>query len=241
MLELKDVRVKNYRGDIIKGVSLECRAGENVCLLGANGAGKTTLAHCIGGLLNIDGGEILFCGERIDRTDMQKRVLAGMVLLPGGRSLFDRMTVEENLLLGAYLCRDKKAVKERLASVYALFPRLFEMKGRIAGNLSGGEGQTVAIGRALMSSPRFLILDEPSVGLSPIMTENLYRATKKINEWGVGTLITEQRTEGVIDVADRVYVMENGRIAMQGMAEEIKKEEGLMKAYLGLQSSDIDK
>ncbi|MDX6554081.1 MAG: branched-chain amino acid transport system ATP-binding protein [Miltoncostaeaceae bacterium] len=233
VLQLEDVHA--YYGSIhaLKGVSLEVRRGEIVTLIGSNGAGKSTTLKAINGLNAARGGRIRLEGEDITRMPAHARVKRGIAQAPEGRRLFPRMSVLENLEMGAYHRSDKAGIAEDLERVYELFPRLRERVGQRAGTLSGGEQQMCAIGRALMARPRVLLLDEPSMGLAPMMVQRIFEVVREINAQGVTVLLVEQNALMALAAAERAYVMETGRIAMSGPAEELRKDEGVRRTYLG--------
>jgi branched-chain amino acid transport system ATP-binding protein len=231
MLEIKDLNVSYGAISAIKGVSLEVAEGEIVSLIGANGAGKTTTLHAISGLLK-SNGKIVFLGKEINKRPDE--ILAmGLAQVPEGRRIFASLTVEENLELGAYLVRDKKIVRSELARVMKLFPRLAERKKQLAGTLSGGEQQMLAIGRALMSRPKALLLDEPSMGLSPILVKEIFNIIKECNENGATILLVEQNAKMALAISKRAYVLETGKIALSGDSKELMESDEVKKAYLG--------
>ena len=233
VLELEDVHA--YYGAIhaLKGISLEVRRGEIVTLIGSNGAGKSTALGAINGLNAARGGRIRLEGEDITKLPSHARVKRGIAQAPEGRRLFPRMSVLENLEMGAYQRSDKAGIAEDLERVYGLFPRLLERVGQRAGTLSGGEQQMCAIGRALMARPRLLLLDEPSMGLAPMMVERIFEVIREINAQGVTVLLVEQNALMALAAARRAYVMETGRIAMSGPAERLRRDEGVRRTYLG--------
>jgi len=228
-------RIETYYGTIqaLRGVSLDVRQGEIVTLLGANGAGKTTTLRSINGLNRPRHGKIRFQGEEITSMHAHDIVKKGISQSPEGRKLFPRMTVVENLEMGAFQRSDRAAVSEDMDRVYALFPRLAERKTQKAGTLSGGEQQMCAIGRALMARPKLLMLDEPSMGLAPIFVERIFETVVEINKQGTPILLVEQNALMALDVAGRGYVLETGRIALEGPASELKTNEEVRKTYLG--------
>jgi len=234
MLNVRSINV--FYGDLqaLWDVSLEVREGERVVLLGPNGAGKTTLLKAISGILKPKTGCIEFMGESIAKLPPYKIVEKGISHVPEGRRLFPQMTVFENLLLGAYTREAEKHLEENLERVYELFPILKERKNQLAETLSGGEQQMLAIGRALMSNPKMLLLDEPSSGLSPIALEKVFEALLQINKEGVTILLVEQNVHQALGIAQRVYLLENGRIVASGTREEIMSDEKIRKSYLGL-------
>jgi branched-chain amino acid transport system ATP-binding protein len=234
MLEVNQINV--FYGDLqaLWNVSLKVDEGERVVLLGSNGAGKTTLLKTVSGLLRPRSGQIRFLGERIDRLPPFKIVEKGISHVPEGRRLFPDMTVLENLMLGAYTPEAERRMGEMLERVYSMFPILKERKKQLAETLSGGEQQMLAIGRALMSNPRMLLLDEPSTGLGPIPLEKVLNVLEQINKEGVTILLVEQNVHHALRLAQRVYLLENGRIVASGSKEEIVKDEKIKKAYIGI-------
>ena len=233
MLKLTDLKVRIGNLRIIQGVSLEVAEHEIVSLMGANGAGKTTLMRAISGLGHITSGKIELMGEDITHSATEKIVEAGLVQIPEGRQLFSLMTVRENLEAGAHSARAKRKLSDNLEYVFSLFPELKDMSSKPAGNLSGGQQQMVAIGRGIMAEPKLLLLDEPSIGLSPIMTQRVMEAVKKIHSDGVAVLIAEQNIHEVLKMANRAYVLEQGRIRATGTAEEMLGNEEIKSMYLG--------
>lgn len=233
VLELKDVHT--YYGAIhaLKGISIAVREGEIVTLIGANGAGKSTTLRSINGLNHPRQGTISFEGNDITRTAPHDVVKMGISQSPEGRRLFPRMSVLENLEMGAFQRTDRHLFKEDMDRVFHLFPRLEERKHQKAGTLSGGEQQMCAIGRALMARPRLLMLDEPSMGLAPIFVEKIFEIVKEINEQGTPILLVEQNALMALDSADRGYVLETGRVALEGPAKELRQNEQVRKTYLG--------
>jgi branched-chain amino acid transport system ATP-binding protein len=234
VLDLKDVHT--YYGSIhaLKGVSLEVKEREIVTLIGANGAGKSTTLRSINGLNHPRQGRITFQGRDITNTVPHKIVKLGIAQSPEGRKLFSRMSVMENLEMGAFQRDDRSTFKEDLDRVYSLFPRLAERRNQKAGTLSGGEQQMCAIGRALMARPKLLLLDEPSMGLAPIFVEKIFEIVKEINEQGTPILLVEQNALMALDVAQRGYVMETGRIALADDAKALRNNEQVQKTYLGV-------
>jgi branched-chain amino acid transport system ATP-binding protein len=216
------------------GVSLEVGPREIVALVGANGAGKSTTLKAISGLLRPRAGAVLLEGERLDRLSTMDVVARGIVQVPEGRKLFPEMSVRDNLLLGGFPREARPKQGARLEQVFELFPRLRERERQLAGTLSGGEQQMVAIGRGLMSGPRVLMLDEPSLGLAPILVEEMFRVVVEINRAGVAVLLVEQNTEHALAIAHRGYVLESGRVALAGTGAELLANEGVRQAYLGL-------
>ena len=232
MLEVKDINV--YYGAIhaIKGVSFEVNEGEIVTLIGANGAGKSTILKTVSGLLHSRTGSITFQGENIAGTAPHKLVGKGLAQVPEGRAVFLQMTVEENLEMGAYT-RPNAEVDPGLEKVYDQFPRLKERRKQIAGTLSGGEQQMLAMGRALMSSPRLMMLDEPSMGLAPILVDQIFDIIRSLHKNGTTILLVEQNAQMALSVADRGYVLETGKIVTSGSGKELLSDESVKKAYLG--------
>jgi branched-chain amino acid transport system ATP-binding protein len=233
MLKIEDIDV--YYGIIhaLKGVSLEINQGEIVTLIGANGAGKSTLLKTISGLLKPKRGDILFGGQSISGKVAQSIVKQGLSHVPEGRRVFSNMTVEENLELGAYLRKDKKGIREDFEKVFDLFPRLLERRKQLAGTLSGGEQQMLAMGRALMARPRLLLLDEPSMGLAPLLVKTIFRIIEEINKSGTTILLVEQNANMALSIADRAYVIETGKIVISGTSEELNESDQIRMAYLG--------
>ncbi|MEG6573865.1 MAG: ABC transporter ATP-binding protein [Caldibacillus debilis] len=232
------IRVKNlnvYYGQIhvLKDLSLEVNEGEIVTLIGANGAGKTTLLKTISGLIKPKSGSITYKGREIHGKPAPTIVKAGISQVPEGRRVFPNLTVEENLELGAYLRKDKAAVAQDFKKVYDLFPRLSERKKQLAGTLSGGEQQMLAIGRALMSRPSLLLLDEPSMGLAPLLVKTIFQVIREISESGTTILLVEQNANLALGIADRAYVLETGKIVHSGKASDIYNSEQIKAAYLG--------
>ena len=233
MLEIKDLEVCYgvIRG--IKGVSFEVNQGEVIALIGANGAGKTTILHTITGLIPAEKGSILFDGKELTKTPAHKIVSMGMAHVPEGRRVFAQLSVLENLKLGAYTRKNKAEIEESLQMVYDRFPRLEERKNQVAGTLSGGEEQMLAMGRALMSKPRIILMDEPSMGLSPLLVSEIFDITKVISEGGTTVLLVEQNAKKALSIADRAYVLETGNITLSGKASDLMNDDSVKKAYLG--------
>ncbi|MDN3017756.1 ABC transporter ATP-binding protein [Paenibacillus sp. BSR1-1] len=233
MLKINDINV--YYGNIhaLKGVSLDINQGEIVTLIGANGAGKSTLLKTISGLLKPKNGEIVFEDEHIAGKVPQLIVKRGLGQVPEGRRVFSNMSVEENLELGAYLRKDKKGIREDFEKVYQLFPRLLERRKQLSGTLSGGEQQMLAMGRALMGQPRLLLLDEPSMGLAPLLVKQIFNIIEEINKTGTTILLVEQNANMALSIADRAYVIETGKIVASGSAEELSASDQIRNAYLG--------
>ncbi|MBQ4051134.1 MAG: ABC transporter ATP-binding protein [Oscillospiraceae bacterium] len=233
MLEIKDLNVHFGVIHALKGISLTVNNGEIVTLIGANGAGKTTTLRTISGLKKATSGQILLDGNDITALSAQDRVKMGMSQVPEGRRVFTDMTVLENLELGAYLRRDRAGIKQDLEMVYDRFPRLADRRRQIAGTLSGGEQQMLAMGRALMSRPKILFLDEPSMGLAPLLVAEIFDIIKEINKSGTTILLVEQNASMALQIANRAYVMETGSIVLSGTGEELAQSDDIKKAYLG--------
>ena len=233
MLEIKDLYVRYGMIEAIKGISFEVRDGEIVTLIGSNGAGKTTPMHAISGLLKPASGSIMLDGVELTKTPNHKIVSMGLAQVPEGRRVFAQQTVEENLLLGAYARKDKDGIQKDLDHVYELFPRLLERKKQPAGTLSGGEQQMLAMARALMSRPKILLMDEPSMGLSPLLVKEIFHIIQDINKDGTTILLVEQNAKMALAIADRAYVLETGKISLEGTGEELSASEEVRKAYLG--------
>lgn len=233
MLEIKDINVHFGVIHALKGISFTVNQGEIVTLIGANGAGKTTTLRTISGLKKPTSGQILLDGKDITAVSAQERVKMGISHVPEGRRIFPSMTVLENLEMGAYLRKDKKGIAEDLESVYERFPILADRKKQLAGTLSGGEQQMLAIGRALMSRPKILFLDEPSMGLAPLLVEEIFNIIKDINKAGTTILLVEQNANLALQIADRAYVMETGSIILSGTGKELLQSDDIKKAYLG--------
>ena len=233
MLEVRALQV--YYGMIhaIKGISFDVNQGEVIALIGANGAGKTTTLHTITGLLAPKSGSVLFEGKDITKVPAHKIVSMGMAHVPEGRRVFAELSVYENLKMGAYTRKDKKEIEESLANVYKRFPRLEERKNQIAGTLSGGEQQMLAMGRALMSKPKIILMDEPSMGLSPIFVNEIFDIIRAVSESGTTVLLVEQNAKKALSISDRAYVLETGTITMSGKAKDLLEDEAVKKAYLG--------
>lgn len=233
MLEVKDLEV--YYGVIqaIKGISFEVNKGEVIALIGANGAGKTTTLHTITGLLSPKKGHVLFEGKDITKVSAHKIVSMGMAHVPEGRRVFAELSVYENLKMGAYTRKDKNEIEESLANVYKRFPRLEERKNQMAGTLSGGEQQMLAMGRALMSKPKIILMDEPSMGLSPILVNEIFDIIRAVSESGTTVLLVEQNAKKALAIADRAYVLETGKIVLEGNAKDLLEDDSIKKAYLG--------
>ncbi len=233
MLKIDDINV--YYGSIhaLKGVSLEVNEGEIVTLIGANGAGKSTLLKTLSGLLKPKEGSIHYLDSPIAGKQAQAIVKAGISHVPEGRRVFADMSVEENIELGAFLRKDKAGIQEDFQKVYKIFPRLLERRKQSAGTLSGGEQQMLAMGRAIMARPKLLLLDEPSMGLAPLMVKTIFEVVKEINKEGTTILLVEQNANMALSIADRAYVIETGRVILSGTAEELQASEEIKNAYLG--------
>ena len=233
MLKVTDLKVKYGMIEAIKGISFEVRDGEIVTMIGANGAGKTTTMHAISGLVKAAEGSIKLDDVELTKTPANKIVGMGLAQVPEGRRVFAAQTVEENLKLGAYLRKDKGAIAGDMEEVYQLFPRLKERRTQPAGTLSGGEQQMLAMGRALMAKPSILLLDEPSMGLSPLLVSEIFHIIQEINDKGTTILLVEQNAKRALAIADRAYVLETGLITLEGTGEELANDERVQKAYLG--------
>lgn len=233
MLKVSDLKVKYGMIEAIKGISFEVRDGEIVTMIGANGAGKTTTMHAISGLVKAAEGSIMLDNTELTRTAPHKIVGMGLAQVPEGRRVFAEQTVEENLILGAYLRKDKDDIAKDMDEVFQLFPRLKERRAQLAGTLSGGEQQMLAMGRALMAKPSILLLDEPSMGLSPLLVSEIFNIIQEINDKGTTILLVEQNAKRALAIADRAYVLETGKITLEGTGEELSNDERVQKAYLG--------
>ncbi|MDD6627422.1 MAG: ABC transporter ATP-binding protein [Lachnospiraceae bacterium] len=234
MLELKDVNVSYGAIHAIHDVSLTVNDGEIVSLIGANGAGKTTILHTITGLKKSAGGSIVYDGNDLTKIDPSKIITLGMAHVPEGRHIFPDMTVAENLEMGAYIRNDKDGIQKSTKEVFERFPRLKERRKQLAGTLSGGEQQMLAVGRALMSNPKIILMDEPSMGLSPLLVKEIFHIIQEVHKQGITVLLVEQNAKMALSIADRAYVLETGRISMSGDAKELLNDEKVKKAYLGL-------
>jgi branched-chain amino acid transport system ATP-binding protein len=233
MLEIKDLHVKYGAIHAIQGVSLEVDEGEVVSLIGANGAGKTTILHTISGLVKAASGSIELLGTNLLKTNPSAMIRLGLAHVPEGRRIFASMTVDENLEMGAFVRKDRDAIREEIREIYQRFPRLEERKNQIAGTLSGGEQQMLAIGRALMGKPKILLMDEPSMGLAPILVREIFKIIQELKASGMTVLLIEQNARLALSIADRAYVLETGRIVMEGDAKELLENDQVRKAYLG--------
>ena len=233
MLKVENIQV--YYGMIhaIKGVSFEVNEGEVIALIGANGAGKTTILHTITGLVAPKSGHVLFEGKDLTKIPAHKIVYLGMAHVPEGRRIFQQLTVLENLKLGAFSITDKVQIEKNLNYVYMNFPRLAERKNQVAGTLSGGEQQMLAMGRALMSNPKIILMDEPSMGLSPLLVNEIFKIISEVSKDGTTVLLVEQNAKKALSIADRAYVLETGNIVMEGKASELLDNPRIRAAYLG--------
>ena len=233
MIELSDLTKKFDTFTAVDHLNLRIETGEFFGLLGPNGAGKTTTLHAVTGLTPMKSGHIFFEGKDITKTPAHKIVSMGMAHVPEGRRVFAELSVYENLRMGAYTRKDKAEIEETLKSVYKRFPRLQERKNQMAGTLSGGEQQMLAMGRALMSKPRIILMDEPSMGLSPIMVNEIFDIIRAVSESGTTVLLVEQNAKKALSIADRAYVLETGKIVLSGDAKELLEDDSIKKAYLG--------
>ena len=233
MLEVKDLEVYYGMIQAIKGISFEVNQGEVIALIGANGAGKTTTLHTITGLLSPKKGSVLFEGQDITKVPAHKIVSRGMAHVPEGRRVFSQLSVYENLKLGAYTRKDRSNIDKELQSIYERFPRLAERKNQLAGTLSGGEQQMLAMGRALMSKPSIVLMDEPSMGLSPILVNEIFDIIESISKSGTTVLLVEQNAKKALSIADRAYVLETGKVVLEGNAKDLLENDSIKKAYLG--------
>ena len=233
LLEVKNLRV-GYGGiQAVKGISLTVASGELVALIGSNGAGKTTTLKALAGLLHPASGELLYDGKSLHDIPAHRRVRNGLALVPEGRGIFARLSVEENLQMGAYTRDDKAEIAHDMRRIYELFPRLAERRAQLAGTLSGGEQQMVAMGRAMMSRPKLLMLDEPSMGLAPMMVAKIFETIRDIAAQGVSILLVEQNAKLALEVAQRGYVLESGLVTLSGTSAELLGSDAVQRAYLG--------
>lgn len=232
LLEVESLKVSYGGINAVKGIDLHVEAGEMVALIGANGAGKTTTLKAICGMLH-HNGQVRYDGKDVSNMPSYQLVERGLAMVPEGRGVFGRLTVSENLEMGAYVNRDKAAIRSDLGNVYAHFPRLAERRGQTAGTLSGGEQQMLAIGRAMMSRPRLLLLDEPSMGLAPMMVQKIFEVVRRVAEQGVTVLLVEQNAKIALEAANRGYVMESGTITLTGAAADLLGNSQVRQAYLG--------
>ncbi len=233
MLKIENLHIAYQEIQALKGISLEVHEGEIVSLIGGNGAGKTTLLKSISGLLPIKDGGISYQGKLIDKVPPYERIGLGLVHVPEGRHVFSDMTVRENLGMGAYTRKDKQGIVDSYQKVYDLFPRLYDRKNQSAGTMSGGEQQMLAVGRALMAAPKLLMLDEPSMGLAPLVVEDLFQKIEEINRQGITVLLVEQNAFLSLQIAKRGYVLETGKIVMTGKGNELLHDDRVRKTYLG--------
>ena len=233
LLEVSGLKVAYGGIQAVKGIDLRIEAGELVALIGANGAGKSSTLKTLAGMHQPAGGSVTYNGERIDGVASHVLIRKGLALVPEGRGVFSRLTVEDNLLMGAYSRNDDAAIKQELAQVYEIFARLLERKDQLAGTLSGGEQQMLAIGRALLGKPKLLLLDEPSMGLSPIMVQKIFATVRRIADQGVTILLVEQNAKLALEISSRAYVMESGSITLTGPAHELLHNPKVRAAYLG--------
>lgn len=233
MLEVKNLYVNYGAVEAIKGISFTVQPGEIVTLIGANGAGKTTTLHTISGLVKAKSGSITYNGTDLQKIDPSKIISLGIAHVPEGRHVFPEMTVEENLQMGAFISKNKEETAAAMQDVYEKFPRLRERRRQLAGTLSGGEQQMVAVGRALMGKPSIILMDEPSMGLSPLLVKEVFAIIKEIHAAGITVLLNEQNAKMALSIADRAYVLETGTISISGDAQELLKDERVKKAYLG--------
>ncbi len=233
LLEVKDLEVYYGMINALKGVSFEVNEGEIVSLIGANGAGKTTILHTVTGLISAKSGSIIYDGKDITKVPPHKIVYMGMAHVPEGRRVFQQLSVYDNLKLGAYTRKNKEEISKSLERVYKHFPRLKERKNQIAGTLSGGEQQMLAMGRAMMSDPKIIVMDEPSMGLSPLLVKEVFKIIKAMHESGITVLLVEQNAKMALSIADRAYVLETGNITLSGTGKELSESEDIKKAYLG--------
>ena len=233
MLEIKDIHVHYGAIHAIKGINITVNDGELVSLVGANGAGKTTILHTISGLLHATSGDILLDGKSLQKVPANTIINMGLAHVPEGRHIFSRMTVEENLRMGAYIMNDTKRINDNMEKVFHHFPRLKERARQLGGTLSGGEQQMLAPGRALMTDPKILLMDEPSMGLSPILVNEIFTIIEQLHESGITILLVEQNAKKALAVSDRAYVLETGKISMSGSAKELAEDDRVRKAYLG--------
>jgi len=233
LLKVDGLKVAYGGIQAVKGVDFEVREGELVTLIGSNGAGKTTTMKAITGLLGINEGDIQYLGQSIRGQGAWDLVKQGLAMVPEGRGVFTRMTITENLQMGAHIRRDKDGIAADMEKVFTIFPRLKERATQLAGTMSGGEQQMLAMGRALMSRPRVLLMDEPSMGLSPIMVDKIFEVVREVHSQGVTVLLVEQNASRALEIADRGYVMESGLISMSGDAKELLRDPKVRAAYLG--------
>ncbi len=232
-LAVEDLYTAYDKADVLEGVSLTAKAGKITCLLGSNGSGKTTLIRSILGLTRPNKGQITFAGTRITGLPSHRIIAAGIACIPEGRKVFPKLTVEENLRLGAFQEKSATVLAERLAQVYETFPQIHERRKQLAGTMSGGEQAMVSIGRGLMSAPKLLLVDEPSLGLSPILVKRNFEIIRRINERGITVFLVEQNVHQTLEIADHGYVLSKGRVVAAGSAQELRKDKGVHQAYFG--------
>lgn len=233
MLEVNDIQVYYGMIQAIKGVSFHVDKGEVIALIGANGAGKTTILHTISGLITPKTGSVMFEGKDVTKIPGHKIVSMGMAHVPEGRRVFAQLTVLQNLKMGAYTRKDKEEIEQSLKTVFERFPRLEERQNQLAGTLSGGEQQMLAMGRALMSHPSIILMDEPSMGLSPIFVNEIFKIIEEVSKSGTTVLLVEQNAKKALSIADRAYVLETGNIVLEGKASDLLENDAIKKAYLG--------
>ena len=233
LLKITDLQVSYGGIDALAGISFDVEEGEIVTLIGANGAGKSTTLRTISGLVKAKAGRIVYDGRDITSMNPQKVVSEGIAMVPEGRHVFDNLTVKENLLIGAYLRKDRESINEDIEHIYTLFPRLHEREWQLAGTLSGGEQQMLAVGRAIMTQPRILMMDEPSLGLAPIVVKEIFSIIRTLNETGMTILLIEQNANAALRCSHRAYVMETGRITMSGPSADLLADKRVQDAYLG--------
>ncbi len=233
LLKITDLQVSYGGIDALAGISFDVEEGEIVTLIGANGAGKSTTLRTISGLVKAKAGRVVYDGRDITSMNPQKIVSEGIAMVPEGRHVFDNLTVKENLLIGAYLRKDKESINEDIEHIYTLFPRLHEREWQLAGTLSGGEQQMLAVGRAIMTQPRILMMDEPSLGLAPIIVKEIFSIIRTLNETGMTILLIEQNANAALRCSHRAYVMETGRITMSGRSADLLADKRVQDAYLG--------
>lgn len=233
MLKLNDVTIAYGKTEVVHHVSMDIKEGQVVTIIGANGAGKSTILNTVVGLHRASSGSIVYQGQEIQRISADKLVRMGIRLVPEGRQIFPKHTVEENLLLGAHIESSNKLIKARIEGMYQRFPRLSERRQQLGGTLSGGEQQMLAVARALMTSPKLLILDEPSLGLAPIIVSEVFRLLKEVSQSGVTVLLVEQMANSALKISDYAYVLETGNIILSGAAAEVAADDAVVKAYLG--------
>ncbi|NLG08193.1 MAG: ABC transporter ATP-binding protein [Deinococcales bacterium] len=233
LLELKDVTTHYGPIRVLHHVDMVIYPGEMVCLLGGNASGKSTTLKTILGIVRVSEGEIRFRGERVDPLTTSDRIERGMAVVPENRRIFPKMTVRENLEMGAYLRKDRKEMDEDLEYVFSLFPRLGERLSQLGGTMSGGEQQMLAMGRALMSRPKLILMDEPSMGLAPLFVERIFEIIKQVNDRGISVFVVEQNANVALSIADRGYVLQTGEVVLSGAAQELLTNEGMKRAYLG--------